>query len=194
LINSLAQTVLKLTAPGVPDTYQGTELWDFSLVDPDNRRPVAYDRRRELLAALNVPREATPALARELLETIEDGRIKLWVTSRALQARRQNPGLFSEGDYLPATAAGASHDRVFAFARRHGGRSAIVAVPRLTRGLDGWGDTRLLFPGVKAGLNARYRNLFTGESHSLLPSKDGPALVVSDLFATLPFAVLLASD
>ena len=194
LINSLAQTVLKLTAPGVPDTYQGTELWDFSLVDPDNRRPVAYDRRRELLAPLNATREATPARARELLETIEDGRIKLWVTSRALQARRENPGLFSEGEYLPAAATGARPDRVFAFARRHGARSAVVAVPRLTRGMDGWGDTRLLFPGVKPGANVRYRNLFTGEWHSLSPSKDGPALLASDLFATLPVAVLLASD
>jgi (1->4)-alpha-D-glucan 1-alpha-D-glucosylmutase len=194
LLNSLAQTVLKLTAPGVPDTYQGTELWDFSLVDPDNRRPVDYPLRRALLTALNARGPATAVLARELLESKEDGRIKLWVTSRALQARRDNPGLFSEGEYLPAERSGTHRDRVFAFARNHSGRTAIVAVPRLTKGLTAWGDTRLHFPGLPANEKPRYRNLFTGESHSLSPAKDGPSLSAAELFATLPFAVLLASD
>jgi (1->4)-alpha-D-glucan 1-alpha-D-glucosylmutase len=194
LLNSLAQTVLRLAAPGVPDTYQGTELWDFSLVDPDNRRPVDYERRRAMLAALNARGPASPALARELLESKEDGRIKLFVTSRVLQARRENPGLFSEGEYLPAKAAGEQGDRVFGFARRHEGRSALVAVPRLTKNLRGWGDTRLHFPGVAAESNRRYRNLFTGEAHALTPHKDGPSLALADLFATLPFAVLISAD
>src|SRR5206468_2741938 len=96
LLNSLAQTLLKITLPGVPDTYQGTELWDFSLVDPDNRRPVDYSRRREMLRDLDARVAAAGAdrreLARELLRAKEDGRVKLYVTSQALRCRRDHPG------------------------------------------------------------------------------------------------------
>jgi (1->4)-alpha-D-glucan 1-alpha-D-glucosylmutase len=189
LLNSLAQTVLKLTAPGVPDTYQGTELWDFSLVDPDNRRPVDYDRRRRMLGELDAHGPATPKLARELFKSSEDGRIKLWVTSLTLRARRENPGLFSAGDYVPAEPAGERRDNVFAFSRSHRGRSALVAVSRLTKGLEGWGDTRLHFPSIPGGDRRRYHNLFTGEQ--VFPSHPLP---LSELFATLPVAVLLSAN
>ncbi len=104
LFNSLAQTLLRIAAPGVPDTYQGTELWDFSLVDPDNRRPVDYERRRDMLAALKSHIASAGGglreLARELIAAKEDGRVKLYVTHRALQCRRDNPGLFADGTYL----------------------------------------------------------------------------------------------
>jgi (1->4)-alpha-D-glucan 1-alpha-D-glucosylmutase len=187
LLNSLAQTVLRITAPGVPDTYQGTELWDFSLVDPDNRRPVDYGRRRELLASLKSPPDA-----RELLASKADGRIKLFVTSRLLHARRQNPGLFSAGEYIPAEPAGLRSDDVFAFARRHGGRTAIVAVPRLCAERSDWDDTRITF-GAGAIPGARYRSILAGET--FLPSRDGQvtSFPVGGLLAGLPFAVLLSA-
>ena len=176
LLNSLAQTLVKITAPGVPDTYQGTELWDFSLVDPDNRRPVDYDRRRHLLAELRTRlsdgRTDRVALARELLDAKEDGRIKLYVTSQALGCRRDNPGLFASGEYLPAAVVGAKQSHAFGFARRQDRRSAVVVIPLLlTRLLLGegqlplgpgvWQDTQLLLP---AGLASSYRNVFTGET------------------------------
>src|SRR5207302_5606337 len=108
LLNSLAQTLLKIALPGVPDTYQGTEVWDFSLVDPDNRRPVDYARRREMLRDLQVSVAAAgprlPELARELTATKEDGRIKLYVTYRSLHCRREQPALFTTGEYLSAEA------------------------------------------------------------------------------------------
>ena len=138
LFNSLSQTLLKLASPGVPDTYQGTELWDFSLVDPDNRRPVDYDRRREMLAELQASESAggdLRELARELVAAKEDGRIKLYVTHLTLQCRRENPGLFTDGAYVPLEAEGPRKDHVFGFARgkdgrwRGGGRAAFLDAP-----------------------------------------------------------------
>ena len=110
LFNSLSQTLLKLASPGVPDTYQGTELWDFSLVDPDNRRPVDYERRRRMLQDLRSAAESAGGdlrdLARDLVAAKEDGRIKLYVTHRSLACRRDHPGLFTAGEYVPLAAEG----------------------------------------------------------------------------------------
>src|SRR5690606_35539197 len=108
MLNSLSQTLLKLTAPGVPDTYQGTELWDFSLVDPDNRRPVNYELRRELLEEINAVAERPDrtAAVREMADHLRDGRAKMLVHRQALHARRAHPGLFTEGDYLPLVVTG----------------------------------------------------------------------------------------
>ncbi|MCD6034233.1 MAG: malto-oligosyltrehalose synthase, partial [Thermomicrobiales bacterium] len=116
-INALAQQLLKLTAPGVPDIYQGTELWDQSLVDPDNRRPVDYRQRTRLLRGLQRGRPGR-RLAADLLETKADGRIKLYLTSRALACRATFPDLFARGAYIPLAAEGAAADHVVAFARR----------------------------------------------------------------------------
>src|SRR5262249_47750517 len=139
LFNSLAQTLLKVTAPGVPDFYQGTELWDFSLVDPDNRRPVNYQRRREMLNQLKENVAAAgprlPDLARQLTATKQDGRINLSVTYRALHCRRAHPALFTTGEYVPAETNGAKADHVFGFVRRHDEKHALVAVPRLLTGV-----------------------------------------------------------
>ena len=122
LFNSLSQTLLKLASPGVPDTYQGTEMWDFSLVDPDNRRPVDYDRRRRMLEDLRSAAESAGGdlrdLARDLVATREDGRIKLYVTHRSLACRRDHPGLFTAGEYIPLAAEGSKAAHLFAFARR----------------------------------------------------------------------------
>jgi (1->4)-alpha-D-glucan 1-alpha-D-glucosylmutase len=173
VFNSLAQTLLRCAAPGVPDTYQGTELWDLSLVDPDNRRPVDYPRRETLLNELDRDAEAAGenlrAFAGGLLDRAADGRVKLYVVSRALRHRRAAGDLFRDGAYQPVEASGPKADHVFAFLRQAGERAALVVVPRLTVGLVGgserellgpdvWADTRLTLPG-----GGMWVNLFTGE-------------------------------
>ena len=135
---SLAQMLLKLTSPGVPDLYQGTELWDLSLVDPDNRRPVDYDARRRLLAKVQ------GATADQVLEWEDDGAPKLWLAQRALDVRRRLPDCFAGATYEPLNAAGHRAANVVAYVR--GGRVAVIA-PRLVLGLrDGWGDTTVTLP------------------------------------------------
>src|SRR5262249_25391445 len=175
-VNSLAQVLLKLTCPGVPDLYQGCELWDFSLVDPDNRRPVDYRRRRDVLAELReridwVGQDLTP-LTRELLAGMHDGKIKAYLICRTLNFRRTRERLFARGDYQPLEATGAKRDHVCAFARAIGEEVVIVLVPRLVVRLTDktgelplgpgvWEDTGLLLTPSLAGRS--YRNLFTGE-------------------------------
>lgn len=139
LFNSLSQTLLRLTAPGVPDIYQGSELWNFSLVDPDNRRPVDFAHRQALLRQLNerITRgEGREELVAELLARPEDGRVKLYLIRQALALRRSNPGIFAAGDYCPLTVEGPHAERLCAFARRHGGHAVIVLAPRLLATLD----------------------------------------------------------
>jgi (1->4)-alpha-D-glucan 1-alpha-D-glucosylmutase len=204
LYNSLAQTLLKLTAPGVPDTYQGTELWDFSLVDPDNRRPVDYASRQHLLQELQTrlagAGEGRLALARELLARKEDGRIKLYVTALALDCRRKNPGLFAAGEYAPAQVLGAKGAHVFGFSRRQGDRAAVVAVPRLIARLlaDGheaplgesvWHDTRLRVPGLDP--QRTWRHVLTGELVHMAMEDGQPTLAVAGLLAQFPVALLM---
>jgi (1->4)-alpha-D-glucan 1-alpha-D-glucosylmutase len=202
LYNSLSAILLKIASPGVPDIYQGTELWDLSLVDPDNRRPVDYARRAALLDELKglaaSAEDERPARARGLLEEMEDGRIKLYVTWRALQARREHPALYQGGDYLPLAASGAWAEHVCAFARVQGEEAAVVVVPRLLAGLLGeeprpplgrevWEDTRVELPWP-AG--ARFRNAFTAE---LLEagSRDGnAALPLERVLQSFPVALL----
>jgi (1->4)-alpha-D-glucan 1-alpha-D-glucosylmutase len=127
LYNSLSQTLCKLTAPGMPDIYQGNEIWDFSLVDPDNRRPVDYERRREILAEI---RGASQNL-RSLLESINDGRAKLYLTWKVLQHRRAHEALFSDGEYIPARVSGEHANHLLAFARKQGSQLILAIVPRL---------------------------------------------------------------
>jgi (1->4)-alpha-D-glucan 1-alpha-D-glucosylmutase len=173
VFNSLAQTLLKLTSPGVPDIYQGTELWDFSLVDPDNRRPVDYERRVQLLRELRTQiarrRGSLAGLAKELLASREDGRVKLYLTQRALQFRSRHPELFESGSYQPLEAEGVYGDRLVAFSREHEDASVVVVTPRLLAtlvrdaelplGSSVWGDTWL---DLAAPPGERYRDLFSG--------------------------------
>jgi (1->4)-alpha-D-glucan 1-alpha-D-glucosylmutase len=170
-VNSLAQTLLKCTAPGVPDFYQGTELWDLSLVDPDNRRPVAYDVRRRLLSALD---GATPE---EIWARIHEGLAKLWVMRQALALRHHRPELFGpKGDYQPLLARGARAEHVVAFIR---GGGAVTIVPRLVLGLRGdWADTVIELPP------GRWRNQLTGDD------VDGHIVRMADLLARFPVALL----
>ena len=199
--NALAQVAIKITAPGVPDFYQGTELWDFSLVDPDNRRPVDYELRRRLLADLREECERAGddrrALVRDLLSTWKDGRIKLYLTMTALQYRRAHVPLFRDGIYAPLETGGAHADHLCAFARVHEGRSLLTIVPRLLYGLlqeswslplapGIWKDTYVTAePGV-----ARYRHLLTGAVLSPIEIDGRPTLPAADVLHDCPVALL----
>ena len=150
-INSLAQTLLKYTAPGVPDTYQGTELWDLSLVDPDNRRPVDYDLRQRMLSELKRGIDV-----KEILLRMDDGLPKLWVSHRAMCLRREHPEWFgAESTYLPIVAEGSKADYLVGYQR---GDNVAVFVPRWSLKLNGsWGSTTVdLAPG-------RWKNILTNE-------------------------------
>src|SRR5205085_5848094 len=146
MINSLAQTIVKITAPGVPDSYQGTEIWDDSRVDPDNRRPVDYARRREMLAGV---RNTSPE---ELLRCWPDGRIKLRVVQRLLHLRRENAGLFREANYEALSTQGTFASSAVGFARKQAEKLVIVVVPRISSRLgfppvgERWGDTGVAIP------------------------------------------------
>ena len=127
--------MLKLTVPGVPDIYQGGELWDFSLVDPDNRRPVDWEMRRILL------HEIAGASLGDLAANWQDGREKLFISYRLLELRRRHPALFAEGDYQPIEVEGERSTHICAFARNRGDETIVVAVPRLVHQLYGSGQT-----------------------------------------------------
>jgi len=181
-INSLAQTAIKLTAPGVPDIYQGTEIWDDSLVDPDNRRPIDYARRREMLTQT----EKLPA--DELMQCWPDGRIKMRLTQRLLHLRRENPELFHEGIYEPINFGGAFADCAIGFVRRDRDRAIIVIVPRLSSRVgfppigDRWQDTHVVLP---AGIS-NLRDVFSDRKVRVENSQLRLAVAMSQL----PFAVL----
>ena len=204
LFTSLAQTLLRITAPGVPDTYQGTELWDFSLVDPDNRRLVDFECRRRMLESLQKQMSAAgpglPQFARELTEAKEDGRIKLYVTHRSLRCRRDCPGLFATGEYLPAEASGSRQEHAFGFVRRQGDTCAVVVVPRLLGrlvpeadrmplGAEVWQDTVLLLPEVAPG--RRLVNVFTGEQLVVAEREGRGVLSLAEVLGHFPVALLM---
>ncbi|HYJ04946.1 MAG TPA: malto-oligosyltrehalose synthase [Chthoniobacterales bacterium] len=182
-INSLSQVALKLTAPGVPDIYQGSEIWNFSLVDPDNRRPVDYQQRKELLESLE---KAPPE---ELLEQWPDGRIKLFLTQRLLRFRRDHQALFKHGKYLPLSLSGAFADCCVAFAREHEGQWIAVLAPRLSSRVgfppigEKWQDTAAELPASLSREGAK--ELFTGrELHA-----ENDKVKLSEAMTNLPFAV-----
>jgi len=202
LYESLAQTLLKLVAPGVPDIYQGTELWSFCLVDPDNRRPVDYERRRLLFAELvrDIAGAAgnLAALARALTDTLEDGRIKLYLIHQALTYRRKHATLFRDGGYVPLKAGGAQREHICAFARWTEEEEAVVAVvPRLLArfNVDGpplgaplWSETWLTLPREQTG--TRYRNLLTGEVVEVVEREGCPVLLLEAVLGSFPVALL----
>jgi (1->4)-alpha-D-glucan 1-alpha-D-glucosylmutase len=178
-VNGLAQKLVQLTAPGVPDTYQGTELWDLSLVDPDNRREVDYGERRRLLDRLD------DLTATEAWESADTGAPKLLVVREALALRARRPEAFGAGEagrYEPLAAAGPRAANVVAYTR--GGRVAVV-VPRLWAGVEragGWEDTALVLP------EGRWRDQFTGDVH------DGGRRQVAELLGRFPVALLAEEE
>ncbi len=198
LWNALARTLLHLTVPGVPDIYQGDELWSFSLVDPDNRRPVDYDARRATLGRLETAEIEQSGHVADLLRTAEDGRLKMHVMRETLRARRDHPHVFSHGTYRALRATGTEGESVIAFARTHGDDAAITVVPRLVADLIGdrtaptggtiWGDAKLELPKELA--ERHWRCALTGRLMTSSSSRGG--LNVGEILATIPVALLLA--
>jgi len=197
-LNSLAQTLIKITAPGVPDFYQGTELWDLSLVDPDNRRPVDWALRRRLLGDLERALAATSDRAGgafDLFKHKDDGRVKLYLIREALAFRRAQSALFAAGDYRPLEARGPLAEHVCAFARVAEGGAALTVVPRLLArrggeapplGPEYWKDTAITLPPETG---TRFVNALTGERWEA----ERDLLALGDVFAHFPVA-LLASE
>ena len=200
IYNSLSQLAIKIGAPGVPDFYQGSELWDLTLVDPDNRRPVDYETRERLLAGLDeeCARDGCSEVATRVLATSDD-RLKLFATVRLLRARRDERDIFTHGDYNPVDVQGSQRAHLFAFERTAGDRRVIVAVPRLIATLAPqgdvppigervWGDTRLLPPGGAQ----------RGGLHDLITDRCVPvqaetgAIRAADVFERFPIAVMVA--
>lgn len=195
MFNSLSQTLLKMTTPGVPDFYQGTELWEFALVDPDNRHPVDYANRWQLLKNLkNQMKENQARLLDQLMETPEDGLIKLYLTTQILNFRRQHQSLFLNGDYVPLAVEGKKVNHVVAFGRAKDQEKIIVLAGRLFTqlvdhilstmpvGLSAWENTSLTVPSDWHG---SYRELLTGNQYSI----NGP-MPIGDLFTKVPLALL----
>jgi (1->4)-alpha-D-glucan 1-alpha-D-glucosylmutase len=182
VLNGLSRTVIKMTLPGVPDIYQGTEFWDFSLVDPDNRRPVDYAARAKALE----PRESFKTLMRKWA----DGRIKQRIISALLHDRAQTPILYAEGDYQPLDIQGACAEHLLGYVRTHRNEALAVVSPRLWARLSGindlsldaanWSDTSIDLP------QGRWVNVLTGEEITVSKGRTR----VSDLMMETPFAVL----
>jgi (1->4)-alpha-D-glucan 1-alpha-D-glucosylmutase len=200
MFNSLAQTLVRIAAPGIPDTYQGTEMWDFSLVDPDNRRPVDYDQRIKALADLDSRANRDRlGLARELVNSMDDGRIKLYLSAQSLRFRRDRAELFHRGDYVPLQAIGPRATHAFSFMRALDGEAAIVVVPRLIAGLgvrgqapigsQAWNETAVALPDQFNSL--RWRNVFTDES---IVAASAGGLPLAELLAHFPVALLSGSS
>jgi (1->4)-alpha-D-glucan 1-alpha-D-glucosylmutase len=196
-INSIAMAAIKLTSPGVPDIYQGNETLDFSLVDPDNRRPVDYALRRQMLEELQaLGYEPSAAAISEIFADPNQGRAKMYVVSRLLALRREREALFRLGGYTPLRVTGKWARNVVAFARRHDDGIVATIAPRLTSALglkpgmmpigEVWGDTKVLLPFLAEG--AKLRDAVTGTSHRL----EGTSLAISALLANAPVAVLSA--
>jgi len=185
MVNSLSQTVLKCTVPGIPDFYQGSETWDLRLVDPDNRRPVDYDSLRKTLSALN---GANPT---ELLAHWKDGHIKLFLIQKLLRLRASHRALFQSGEFIPLAAVGWQASSCLAFSRIINDEILIVMVARLTQKIGfpptgkRWADTKITLPSNQ---RCTLVDAFTDEEHPAAES-----LMLSKVFSTLPVAVLCGS-
>ena len=196
-VNSLAQVVLKIASPGVPDFYQGTEMWDLSLVDPDNRRPVDYEVRRQALEAMQeqATSQGELAVCRDVLDRLGDGRVKLWTMHRALELRNRMADTFRRGDYVPVAVTKDEAEHVIAFSR---GSRVLAVVPRFAYTLmDGktrlplngaWGRGELIMPEM-AG--ASLENVFTGE---LVRVEADGRLALRTVFAEFPVALFVSGQ
>jgi (1->4)-alpha-D-glucan 1-alpha-D-glucosylmutase len=200
MLNSLSQTLLKVVSPGLPDFYQGTELWDLSLVDPDNRRPVDFEMRLDYLKEIKAKTKSKgkakgnlPAYVADLLKTPEDGRIKMFLTYRALQARQAYPELFQRGGYEKLTVLGSLKGHIVAFARDLGEMRAIAIVPRFLTSLvkEGefplgeqvWHETRIVQP---PGSSSVWQDAITGQE---IYSED--TLWLKEILTHFPVALLI---
>jgi (1->4)-alpha-D-glucan 1-alpha-D-glucosylmutase len=203
MFNALSQAVLKMTCPGIPDFYQGTEVWDFTLVDPDNRKPIDYDLRRsmleKLMGAMKMGQSDQASFARALLENWRDGSVKLYVTFRALNYRRENHQLFMEGAYIPVMGDGNLKEHVCAFVRKKEEKVVLVIVPRflshllnnmndMPLGKQIWGESRIVIPDEVPG--NQFQNIFTGKTIQGVDQNGQKGLPLSEIFAHFPVAML----
>lgn len=197
-INGLAQILLKVASPGVPDFYQGTELWDLSLVDPDNRRPVDFERRQRLLEGLTAGESrGQQALLSDLLTSWKDGRVKLYVVYKALNLRHYYRQVFQDSEYVMLSIEGERRDNACAFARRRGDSWTLVVVPRFPSrlvkpgcwplGKGAWGGSSISLP---PGAPASWRNVFTGETVRASPATG--RLYLCEILDSFPVALLIA--
>ncbi|MEW6496159.1 MAG: malto-oligosyltrehalose synthase [Cyanobacteriota bacterium] len=195
IFNSLSQVLLKYAAPGVPDTYQGTEFWDLSMVDPDNRRPVDYEQRISFLKDIKEKTQGDIVqLIDELFSTKEDGKIKLFLTYKALQARKENSAVLEKGDYQTLEVSGKFKEHIVAFARSVGDTTAIAVAPRFFTSLiqpgeyplgeKVWADTQLHLP---QGSPSSWRNSITEQTLS-----GSGAIAISQILQHFPVALLLS--
>jgi len=201
-VNSLSQLVLKIASPGVPDFYQGTDLWDLSLVDPDNRRPVDYALRAQALQQLREldQREGSVAVCAEVLKTLPDGRIKLWTMHRALSTRSKLHRLFRRGEYIPLHVEVEKQQHAIAFLRHDAAtkQSVLVVAPRFACSLaqakphlplaDAWGKALLSLPDQAS---RSFMNVFTGKQ--VLADESGD-IELGDIFADFPVAMLTSTS
>jgi len=195
IFNSLSQVLIKIAAPGIPDFYQGTELWDLNLVDPDNRRPVDFATREAMLRRLWVEAGNDPlGLAERVLASPEDGRVKLFLTHRALEARREMVSLFRQGRYLPLAVTGKWRDHLIAFARNQGEEWAAAVAPRflveLIRegeapvGKKVWQDTAIVLP---PGAPEVWKDAITGRQVTCKES-----FAAGDVLKSFPVSLMIA--
>lgn len=196
--NALSQALLKFTAPGIPDIYQGNELWDYSLVDPDNRRPADFDKRIKLLGELQKSAQVDlSGLIQNLMTRLDDGAIKLYITSTILRYRAEHELLFRDGEYIPVDVVGDKQAHVCAFLRQYKDEMILVVIPRLIYGLVGetmkapigdvvWGNTALHLHLSKQMIA---KNIFTGELADLREQTNGYDVYMSELLATFPVGV-----
>ncbi|OFW07992.1 MAG: malto-oligosyltrehalose synthase [Acidobacteria bacterium RIFCSPLOWO2_02_FULL_67_36] len=205
LLNSLAQVALKVVSPGVPDFYQGTDLWDLRLVDPDNRRPVDFDRRARQLDEVDAVLRAAPAeraaAIAQMLADWTDGRIKLLVTAAGLRLRRDMPSVFPAGDYVPLATEVTVRGGVVAFARTSGTDAVVVAAPRLVSSLcdadhplplggDCWRTSRVLLP--ESLRHRTFRHVLTGAEIRPTTAGDTAWMFLGEIFQTIPVGILRA--
>jgi (1->4)-alpha-D-glucan 1-alpha-D-glucosylmutase len=204
-LNSLSQVLLKLTCPGVPDLYQGAELWDFSLVDPDNRRPVDYNLRRRFLNLLKEnwredfqPHESQVFFERLFGDHHSQG-AKLFLIWRTLNFRRMHEELFRDGKYIPLSVSGTKCEHVCAFARELQDDAVVVIAPRLIFGLTGgvarlplgkdvWKDTMLEIPDIARG--EQYRDVFTGVIVKAPCDGQHSTIAIAEMLRLFPAALL----
>ncbi len=190
MINSLSGVVLKILSPGVPDFYQGTELWDFSLVDPDNRKPVDYELRKKYLDEILYEYKDKKNLVSKLLKSYKNGKIKLYFTYQLLNYRKKNSDLFNSGEYIPLKVEGKFKNNIIAFARKKDKKYIICVIPRFLTEITEfntlplgklWKDTKIVLP-VKSD---KWKNILTDE---IIKGKN--KLHISEIFTEIPFGVI----
>jgi (1->4)-alpha-D-glucan 1-alpha-D-glucosylmutase len=197
IFNSLSQTLVKITAPGVPDFYQGTELWDLTLVDPDNRRLVNFERRRALLREIRKKENSNVLnLIEELLRAREDGRIKLFLIYRALKTRNEHIEVFRDGAYIPLEVAGKFKDHIFAFARKNGRKWTVTVAPRFLTtvvredeypfGEKIWHDTHIPCSGR---VSHEWKNVITRQQVNSVGK-----LMIGEVLRHFPVALLMREE